>query len=79
MFGKDRASLIRINTTLPLIQIAGAACFDELMMPVSLAISERCDTCPWIDGPSHVADDAMKKFKVIGEPVYASIAEVMGA
>jgi len=45
------------------------------MMP----ISERCDACPWIDGPLHVADDAMKKFKVIGKPGYASIDELMGA
>ncbi|MDA9975276.1 hypothetical protein N9F34_00340 [Alphaproteobacteria bacterium] len=49
------------------------------MMPISLAISERCDACPWIDGPSHVADDAMKIFKVIGKLVYASIDEVIGA
>jgi hypothetical protein len=79
VFEKGHLPLIGVNNALPLIQIAGADHFEEIMMPVSLAVAERCDACLRIGGPSQGADDEMKKFQVAGKPVYTSIDEVPDA
>jgi hypothetical protein len=76
VFKKGHVPLIGVNNALPLIRIAGAERFAELMMPISLAVAERCDACLRIGGPSQGADDEMKKFEAAGKPVYASIDEV---
>jgi len=49
------------------------------MMPVSLALVERCDACLRIGGPSTGADDEVRRFESAGRPVYRSLEEVPAA
>jgi hypothetical protein len=70
--------VLGVNMALPLIEAAGgtAAAFAELMMPVSLALAERCDACLRIGGASFGADQEVRRFEAMARPVYRSIAEL---
>jgi hypothetical protein len=64
-----------------MIEAAGVddASYDEIMMPVSLALADRCDACLRVGGPSRGADDEVKRFEAAGRPVYRTLGEVPGA
>jgi len=79
VFEKGHVPVIGVNNALPLIRLAGADRFDEIMMPVSLAMAERCDACLRIGGPSQGADDEMRKFEAAGKPVFKSIDAIPAA
>ena len=49
------------------------------MMPLSLALVDRCDACLRIGGPSTGADQEAARFRATGRPVYGGLAEVPGA
>jgi hypothetical protein len=68
--------IIGVNLALPVIDAAGDASFDEIMMPLSLAAAERCDACLRIGGPSRGADDEVERFRRAGKPVYGALADV---
>lgn len=72
--------VIGVNMALPMIEAAGGdeAAYHEVMMPVSLALADRCDACLRVGGPSRGADDEMRRFEAIGRPVYRSLGEVPG-
>ncbi|HYF09707.1 MAG TPA: hypothetical protein VD970_18970 [Acetobacteraceae bacterium] len=50
--------------------------FDEIMMPLSLALAERCDRCLRVAGPSAGADAEAARFAAAGKPVWHSLDEV---
>jgi hypothetical protein len=68
--------IIGVNMALPMIEAAGEAAYDAIMMPVSLALAERCDAGLRIGGPSQGADDEMDRFRSRGRPVYRSLTDV---
>jgi hypothetical protein len=68
--------VIGVNAALPMIEVAGDAAFAEIMMPVSLALAERCDACLRIGGPSQGADQEMDAIRRRGKPVYARLDDV---
>lgn len=68
--------VIGVNMALPMIEAAGAARFDEIMMPMSLALAERCDACLRIGGSSRGADDEVARFRAASKPVYESLDQV---
>ncbi len=69
--------IIGVNMALPVIQAnGGAAVFDEVMMPLSLALTERCDAVLRIGGPSQGADDEVTRFREAGKPVYTALEQV---
>ena len=70
--------VIGVNMALPMIEAAGGgeAAYQEMMMPVSLALADRCDACLRVGGPSLGADDEMRRFEAAGRPVYRSLGEV---
>ena len=47
-----------------------------IMMPLSLALAERCDACLRVGGPSKGADDEMERFRAAGKPVYRTLSEI---
>ena len=53
VFRRGHVPIIGVNLALPVIEAAGASSFDEIMMPLSLALAERCE---W------VGDDAARTF-----------------
>jgi len=76
LFRAGHVPIIGVNAALPIVRVAGAGAFDEIMMPVALALVERCDACLRIGGPSTGADQEADAFRAAGKPVYASLAEV---
>jgi hypothetical protein len=52
VLAKGHLPVIGVNMALPMIEVAGPSGFDRIMMPVSLALAERCDACLRIGGPS---------------------------
>ena len=76
---RGHVPVIGINAALPLIAAAGAESYDDIMMPVSLALAARCDACLRIGGPSGGADAEVGAFRARGLPVYHDIGEIPSA
>lgn len=76
LFRKGHVPIIGVNLALPVIEVAGQDCFDEIMMPLSLAAAERCDACVRVGGPSRGADEEVERFRAKGKPVYARVEDV---
>lgn len=76
LFRRGHVPLIGVNAALPMIDAAGPASFDELMMPVSLALADRCDACLRIGGASRGADEEAERFRARGKPVFTALEDV---
>lgn len=76
VFEKGHVPIIGVNLVLPLIQVAGDGRFDEIMMPLSLALADRCDGCLRVGGASVGADAELEKFVARGLPVFRNLGEV---
>ena len=72
--------IIGVNMALPMIEAAGAddVAYDEIMLPISLALAERCDACLRLGAQSKGADDEVQRFNEAGKPVYWALSEVPG-
>jgi hypothetical protein len=79
VFRRGHVPVIGVNLALPIIEVAGADAFDEIMMPVSLAAAERCDACLRVGGSSVGADAEVARFVARGLPVYFDVDEVPAA
>ena len=73
---KGHIPVIGVNVALPIIEAVGHDKFEELMMPISLAMAERCDAILRIGGPSTGADQEVEVLKRRGLPVYHSLEEI---
>ncbi len=79
LFRAGHVPVIGVNLALPVIEAAGEAAYDEIMMPLSLHLAERCDACLRVGGPSAGADEEAARFRAAGRPVYERLEEVPGA
>jgi hypothetical protein len=61
---------------LPIIQVAGSERYDEILMPVSLALADRCDACLRIGGTSGGADQEVERVQAQGKLVYRRLEEI---
>ncbi len=69
--------VIGVNMALPIIEADGAPdAYERIMMPLSLALADRCDACLRIGGPSAGADQEMQRFRDAGKPVYHAEHEI---
>ena len=68
--------VIGVNMALPIIAAAQADVFDEVMMPISLALAERCDAVLRLGGPSQGADQEVARFAAAGKPVFHTLADI---
>jgi hypothetical protein len=76
VFDRGHVPVIGVNLALPVIAAAGADRFEAIMMPLSLALAERCDACLRVGGPSKGADAEMDLFRAAGKPVYRDLADI---
>lgn len=76
LFRRGYLPVIGVNMALPMINSAGDAAFDEIMMPVSLELSERCDAILRIEGNSKGADAEVERFAARGCPIYHDLSDV---
>ncbi len=70
VFQKGHIPVIGVNAALPVIEAAGEEQYSALMMPISMALADRCDAVWRVGGPSKGADDEMELFQQKGLPVY---------
>jgi len=76
LFRKGHIPVIGVNLALPIIEAAGVEAFHEILMPLSLSLSERCDACLRIGGPSRGADEEVERFLANGRPVYYRVEDI---
>jgi hypothetical protein len=76
VFKKGHIPVIGVNAALPVIDVAGMEQFEQIMMPISLAMAERCDAVLRIGGPSAGADEEVDVFMKKGLPVYYSLEDI---
>ncbi|WP_229681035.1 DUF1937 family protein [Neoroseomonas lacus] len=76
LFRLGHVPVIGVNMALPVIEAAECDAFDEVMMPLSLALAERCDAVLRIGGPSAGADAEVARFTAAGKLVCHTIEEV---
>jgi hypothetical protein len=76
VFEKGHIPIIGVNLALPIIDVAGADRFRDIMMPLSLAAAERCDACLRTGGASGGADREVAVFERLGLTVYRSLDEI---
>lgn len=76
IFRLGHVPLIGVNLALPVIAAAGRERFDEVMMPLSLALAERCDACLRVGGPSAGADAEAERMRAAGKPVFFKLSEL---
>jgi len=79
LFRRGHVPIVGVNLALPLVECAGPGGFEEIMTPLSLAASDRCEACLRIGGPSKGADDEVARFRARGLPVYFRIEDVPDA
>jgi hypothetical protein len=79
VFRKGHVPVVGVNAALPLISVAGASAYDEIMLPLSLALAERCDAVLRIGGASAGADAEVERVRRRGGRVYASLDELPDA
>ncbi len=76
VFERGHVPLIGLNLALPVIEAAGQGHFERLMMPLSLALAERCDAVLRIGGPSQGADDEVARIQARGGRVFRDLSEL---
>jgi hypothetical protein len=76
LFRLGHVPVIGVNMALPVIAAADGDAFDEVMMPLSLALADRCDAVLRIGGASAGADAELARFAAAGKPVFRDLAEV---
>jgi hypothetical protein len=73
---RGHVPVIGVNMALPVIEAAGADQFDAVMMPLSMALAERCDAVLRIGGPSKGADEELEAIRARGGQVFTRIEDV---
>jgi len=75
LWRKGHVPIIGINLALPIVVAAGVDAA-EIMMPLSLALAERCDAFLRIGGASVGADREMARFVAAGKQVFGSVDDI---
>jgi hypothetical protein len=73
---RGHVPIVGVNLALPIIEAAGAGSYDAIMLPLSLALADRCDAVLRLPGESAGADREVERVRARGGAVYASVAEI---
>ena len=78
VFRKGHVPVVGVNCALPVIAAAesGAHAYDSIMMPLSLAMAERCDAILRIGGFCPGADEEVERVRRRGGVAYYSVGEI---
>jgi len=79
LFRKGHVPVVGVNCALPLIAAAGSDAYESIMMPLSLAMADRCDAVLRLGGFSLGADEEVERIRSRGGVAYYSVAEVPDA
>ena len=73
---KGHVPVIGVNNALPMIETAGEEHYETLMMPLSLALAERCDAVLRIGGTSGGTDKEVALIRDRGGRVFSGLDEI---
>ncbi len=73
---KGHVPIIGVNMALPIIEAAGAQNYEDIMMPMSLRLAERCDAILRMGGASKGADEELEQFQRRGLKVFHQVDEI---
>lgn len=76
LFRMGHVPVIGVNMALPVIAVAEGDAHGEVMMPLCLALAERCDAVLRIGGASEGADAELARFGAAGKPVFRALEDV---
>lgn len=76
VFKKGHTPIIGVNMALPVIQITGESSFEDLMMPISLQLADKCDAVLRIGGESTSSDREVDYISSKGGRVFKSLEEI---
>ena len=79
LFRKGHVPVVGVNCALPLIAAAGFDAYESIMMPLSLAMADRCDAVLRLGGFCPGADEEVERIRSRGGVAYYSVAEVPDA
>jgi hypothetical protein len=79
VFRRGHVPIVGVNCALPLIEAAGATTYDSIMMPLSLALADRCDAIVRLGGYCPGADQEVERVRSRGGVAYFSVADVPDA
>jgi hypothetical protein len=75
---RGHVPLIGVNAAWPVLDAAGLAYSDPLMMTISLALAARCDGCLQI-ARSPGADREAEAIRALGRPVWVRLEDIPAA
>ncbi len=74
---RGHVPIVGVNLALPMVAAAGDPEAEErILLPVSLALAERCDACVRIGGPSRGADAEVAAFAARGAAVFERVEDL---
>jgi hypothetical protein len=76
VFQKGHMPVIGVNMALPVIAAAGQESYDEIMMPMSLALASRCDAVLRLEGTSADADAEVERMRAVGGTVFRRLDDI---
>lgn len=76
VFERGHVPVIGVNMALPVIAAAGQDRYQEIMLPLSLALAERCDAVLRVGGDSPGADEEAEIIRRNGGTVFGSTQEI---
>jgi hypothetical protein len=76
VFRLGHVPVIGVNLALPIVDEVGEDKYEEIMMPLSLAVADRCDAVLRIGGASTGADQEVERIQARGGKVYYSLEEL---
>lgn len=79
VFRLGHVPILGVNLALPVIAAAEGDAYEEVMMPLSLALAERCDAILRLPGVSAGADEEVARFAAAGKPVFRAVEEIPAA
>jgi hypothetical protein len=76
VFRLGHVPVIGVNMALPVIAAAEGDAYAEVMLPLSLALADRCDAILRLHGESAGADAEVARFTAAGRPVFHALADI---
>lgn len=76
IFRKGHVPVVAVNLALPMIAAAGQESYEEIMMPVSLALATRCDAVLRMEGASASADAEVERVRASGGTVFRRLDDI---
>jgi hypothetical protein len=76
LFHRGHIPLVAVNMAHPLLEVADGASYEEIMLPLSRSLADRCDAIVRLDGPSAHADIEVERVRARGGRVFDSVDAV---